>query len=97
MEANKGASNMQNTKTAFTDTNPAPDVPEAEWLAVAEVLLPAVDAGVVPEAAVAVTDAALDEIAEAVDDELGEEEEEAVELAEADIDPASAASFPECE
>ncbi len=86
---------MQNTKTPFTDACPASDVPEADWLAVADVLLPAVDAGVVLEVAVAVSDAA-----EAADDD--DDNDEATELEdEGDTDLAAPPFLepfpPECE
>ena len=54
------------SNTAFTDPRVASDFPEAEEPAVEEVLLPAVDAGVTPEA-VAVLDAIFEAVLEPED------------------------------
>ena len=61
---------MPARKTAFTDPRVASEDLEAEGFAVDEVLLPAVDAVVVPEA-VAVLDAPLEDIV-GIADELNE-------------------------
>ncbi len=77
-----GPRSMQATKSTFTDEWPASEDLEAEGLAVDEVLVPAVDAGAVLEAAV---EEALFEAADEAD-----EAEEAAELdAEDDSDFAA--------